>query len=166
MLIGSPVVRGILSTIWPFASSKTMMESGYAPRNSVAAEARAGRLVRNASTASIFFIDSFVPRNAISRKNDIESAPIFRSCGTLSCPIGSVIQMIRHLCRPETGDVAIVDVALHGLAEPRRTSRGIHLPARRKRKSASHRNVRPGCGLLVLQRHHIIFFFFRELTGN
>src|SRR5262249_7866017 len=133
MLIGSPVVRGILSTIWPFASSKTMMESGYAPRNSVAAVATAGRLVRNANTASIFFIHFLLPpvdaldqcvnelksshsppfqgKVASSRKNDIESAPIFRSCGTLSCPIGSVIQMIRHLCRPETGDVAIVDVA-------------------------------------------------------
>src|SRR5947199_10612386 len=58
MLVGSPVLSRILSTTWPFASSNTMMESGYAPIKSVAPSAAAEKTVSSERTESNVFINS------------------------------------------------------------------------------------------------------------
>src|SRR5215510_5122957 len=59
MLVGRPVLSRILSTICPLASSNTMMESGYAPINTVAPDARPEKSVSSVSTESNVFIDSW-----------------------------------------------------------------------------------------------------------
>src|ERR1043165_9995156 len=134
MLVGRPVLSGILSAICPLASSNTMMESGYAPTKSVAPGAALGRSVNSTSTARNVFIRLW--------EDDVEITPVLGSGGALAGPTWRIVEMVRHLCRPETGDVAIIDVSLHRLAESCGTARRIHFPARRKRKRAAHRYVR------------------------
>src|SRR5215510_6847599 len=99
-------------------------------------------------------------------EDQIEITPVFGGSRAFAGPIRIVVEMIGHLRGPETSDVAIVDVALHRLAEPGRTTGRIHFPTRRKRKRAAHGNVRPGRRLRWdLQRDHVIVRR-RELAGN
>src|SRR5260221_11163893 len=51
--------------------------------------------------------------------------------------------MVRHLRRPEATDIAIVQIALGGLAQSSRTAGRVHFPAGRKDDRTSHRIVRP-----------------------
>src|ERR1041385_3174273 len=57
MLVGRPVLSGIRSTICPLPSSKTTMESGYAPRKSVAADATPGRSIDTSTARNVFIGD-------------------------------------------------------------------------------------------------------------
>ena len=52
--------------------------------------------------------------------------------------------MVGNLGRPEAGDVAIVDIALDGLAESRGAAGGIDFPARGEDDGAAHGNMRLG----------------------
>ena len=74
--------------------------------------------------------------------------------------------MIGHLRGPEAGDVAIVDIAFHGLAESGRAAGRIHFPTRRKRKRAAHGDVRSGQGLRRVLQSDYVFLRRSELAGN
>src|SRR5215475_1557591 len=108
MLVGSPVVSLTLSTTCPLPSSNTMIESGYAPRNSVAPGVAAQKSAARKTNLLVFIVDLW--------ENQVEITPVFCSSGALARPVGIVVEMVRHLRGPEAGDVAIVDVALHRLA--------------------------------------------------
>src|ERR1700683_2124973 len=109
------------STIWPFDSSKTRTELGYAHKNRVAA----GEAAEIAARRQTSFISLW--------KDQVQIAPILGGRGALARPIRIIVQMIGNLGGPETGDVAIVDIAFDWLAQPRGSSGRIHFPARRKR---------------------------------
>ena len=49
--------------------------------------------------------------------------------------------MIRNLCRPEAGDIAIVNIPLHWLAKSCGSAGGVDFPTRREDDGASHRNM-------------------------
>src|SRR5438093_4071214 len=164
MLVGRPVVSRTLSMICPLASSNTMRESGYAPINSVAPCATAGKSVSRVRTESNVFI--FAPLRGSLWEDQIQITPVFCRCSALVRPIGRVVEVIGYLRGPETSDVAIVDVALHRLAEPGRAARRIHFPSRRKRKRAAHGDVRPRGLWRVLQCDYIFWFRRGELTRN
>ena len=90
------------------------------------------------------------------RENQIEITPVFCRSRAFFGPIRIIVEMIGHLRGPEAGHIAIIDVALHGLAEPGGTTGRIHLPTWRKRKRAAHGNVRGWRGLWpILQRDHV-----------
>ena len=70
----------------------------------------------------------------------------FWAAAHLLGPVGRVIQLVGHLRRPVAADVAVEEVALDRLAEPRRAARAIRFPARREHQRAAERNVRrSGC---------------------
>lgn len=79
--------------------------------------------------------------------------PVLRSGGTLTGPGRIVIEVVRDLGWPETRDIAVINVTLHGLAEASSPARRIDLPARKegKRTSAGYvrllrgRHVRASC---------------------
>src|SRR5262249_20681721 len=53
-------------------------------------------------------------------------------------PVRIIVQMIRDLSGPETSDVAVVQIALHRLAQSAGSARRIHIPAPRKHARTTH----------------------------
>src|SRR2546427_66902 len=115
MLVGRPVLSRILSTICPLASSNTMIESGYAPINSVAPGAAEAQTISTVSTeSSLFIIPGFALsgshclglrpiglalralRSWVSWEDQIQITPVFGRGGAFAGPIGIVVEMIGH----------------------------------------------------------------------
>jgi hypothetical protein len=86
-----------------------------------------------------------------SREDDVYVAPVFGRGSAFAGPVRRVVKVIRNLGGPETGRVAIVNIAFHGLAKPRCAAGGIDLPSRREDNRTSHWDVdlrrRPARGL-------------------
>src|ERR1700760_749232 len=80
------------------------------------------------------------------RKYDVEGLPVFSCQSAFARPIRRVVQMVRNLGRPEAGDVAIVDVAFHRLAESCCATGGIDFPSRGEDDGASHGDMDFGRG--------------------
>src|SRR5579859_4228166 len=72
------------------------------------------------------------------RKQDIDLAPVVGAGGTLIGPAGRVVQMVRHLRRPATPEVAVEEVALNGLTKAGGSAGDVHLPAGGKIQSTPH----------------------------
>src|SRR5580765_1699315 len=51
------------------------------------------------------------------RENEIDFPPVLLGGGAFGRPVGSVVQLIRHLGRPVAADVAVEEVALDRLAQ-------------------------------------------------
>jgi len=66
----------------------------------------------------------------------IEIAPVFRSGGTFSGPVGRVVQMIGDLRRPVATDKTVVDIALDRLAKPGRAAGRVNFPTGREHQRA------------------------------
>src|SRR5215204_575111 len=77
----------------------------------------------------------------MSWKYEIYLAPILLSGRTLSRPVGRVVVEVGYVRRPEARDVAVEQVALHRLTEPRCPARRVRLPARREHERAAERDV-------------------------
>src|SRR5262245_29374835 len=69
-----------------------------------------------------------------------------------------MVQLIRHVRRPEAAEMTVEDVALDRLAETRSAAGGICLPAWRERQRTAQRKVRPR-GWCLLQPDHVGLFF-------
>src|SRR5277367_3341828 len=91
-----------------------------------------------------------------SWKYQIDLAPVFLRGGALRGPVRRMIQLIRHLRRPEAAFMAIENIALHRLAKTRGASVVIRLPTRRKDESATERDVRSRLRRRTLQRDYVI----------
>src|SRR5689334_21245670 len=61
----------------------------------------------------------------LSRKDEIEFAPVLLRRRALGRPVGRVIQLVGHLRGPEAPDVAVEDVALDRLAQSGRAAIGV-----------------------------------------
>src|SRR6266404_6291484 len=111
-----------------------------AKRKSKAKERRAkGSLTSARLSAWPFAHCSLSP----SRKHQIYVPPILCRARALAGPIRIVVEMVRHLRRPETRDVAIVQIAFNRLAQPRGPSRRVRFPSRRKHQRTAQRKMRP-----------------------
>src|SRR6266446_6341681 len=66
------------------------------------------------------------------RKHQIYVPPVLCGAGAFAGPAGIVVQMIRHLRGPEATDVAVIDVALHRLAESGSSPGRVDFPSGRE----------------------------------
>src|SRR5260370_25323679 len=89
------------------------------------------KLIKN--TASFFMTDS-----SVLWKDDVDVAPIVRRRGALIGPVRRIIQVVGHLRRPSTTQVAIKQIALDGLAKASRAAGNVDLPAAREVHRATH----------------------------
>src|SRR5664279_2037569 len=123
-----PDWNGIVPTTFSVASSMIQYCFGYDPMISVplpaetrgfsaewtsAPPATSARAPAQTPTASLRIMR---PR---LREDEIDFAPVLLGGRALGGPVGRVIQLIRHLRRPIAADVAVEQVALDRLTEPR-----------------------------------------------
>src|SRR5215813_1926512 len=83
------------------------------------------------------------PPAGASGTDQVDLAPILGRGRALAGPIGIIVQMIRHLRRPEAADVTVVQVALDRLTQPGGPARRVDFPAGRKNQRTPHRVMRP-----------------------
>src|ERR1017187_6308285 len=88
-------------------------------------------------------------------ENQIQVAPILGGRCAFAAPVRSIVEMVRYLRRPVTTHEAVVNIALHGLAQSRRAACGVHLPTRREHQRACHGDVRALRGGRALQCDYI-----------
>src|SRR5688500_7438366 len=93
-------------------------------------------------------------RRRISWENQVDLAPVFLRGRAGAGPVGRVIELVRHVCRPEAAEVTVEQVSLDGLTQARGAAAAVRLPAWREEERAAERDVRPR--RLTLQGNDVV----------